>query len=1279
MADPNPVKGNAISRFFRISKNILREETAINSVTGLVNKHRLSVTNAIVLENIVKEINSENDQSSAVSPLVFHKIFKDGAAKEKFHELLALESMSAVEVQLEMKNYYESVFCKVLNTIIKSKTMTDANKRSILFNVKDKHGKTLLHYAIYNSCWTIIEILLQNHYNETFQLNFNIQDNFGRTPLNTTPKMFFSKPENEEKEEYLRIFRLLVHAGSDLFIPDLSNELPWRILQNHGFDETDFFGKCCEENFTWFSCFYLLKDPLRGLHQFIEGKCSVITPPVDNSGSLSEIQHAKSSYHGHHQNNLDETADLKARRHTFLPRKSCAQESHFSLIDILEKLFQEKKEFNDNKGNHESKEEFQDYAGTSTRWKPSTEGTQQRDILKYLVFIYCNIHKAAKCHLQQKRELMQFCHGVLISMIENVFLCESMEDPLNVQLLLHRTMFTFDKKEFLNCQRNLYEYAIKPDKTTSNRNTVSKLVFPNKQVTVPTLSLVERVNEDVYKYEPLLLIQCRAFGRNFVLDYALKHHIKFIFNFIQISNTIDDIFYKSLRCECRRQKEFYDLLFDKKQRLVEILMEKRILNKKEILDYQDLLKTSSYQIRPFNNSYYEIYRFFTNLEKKYHLEISELMKDRKYKKMLNLSSTIVTSEDDDDDSDKDGDEVFDEHDEEQRENIILDYHTYSMNLRFAPWLNFLLQCMAKVIRLFLIIEISVNNYSENYGNDYSHNHHDHRWTALEYWLLIIVFGVVIFEIGSYSDTCNINKFTGFFQVTNIKTFYNSRKGILLDWISIAFIVGWATFRIFSKGINFARVLLAIDAIPQTLSLLRFLAFYKPLGELIFSLKEITKDIFVFGMFYSFIIAGFGTTIYCLYHTGTQFPSVGLMFLTLFEYSLQDFDFTIFNTTSTVVNTLGILTLMSFLILISLVLVNLFIARLSFIYDKVHRKATSEWSFTKSHYIARFIYLKEVHPFCMLPPPFNLITSCTSVVGSCYTMMISPTSRIDSNDMITDNRFMATAEKKKKDNNSVFGYPISVAGTVANFFLSFSPFGTFIRIFPLTVLLYRRILNRRRRSGNHNNKYSFFFWIFIVPYLFVLYLLKILFSFISPLFYYRKHVEEVVDSENKEFVFIHLFSLNNNKNRKKDIYNIDSLSRKRTPSLARSFSSSKHFERTLSHMSKDGELDDEEKENGIRMHTIVNPISSSSKTIEPFSLSEVEDPGSSNDINDSIKKKYLSTNSHSSSSTCGNLDTLLELDCYPETNHKLFNEQDIANILKPLKGYFDKRERCLDDD
>jgi hypothetical protein len=639
----------------------------------------------------------------------------------------------------------------------------------------------------------------------------------------------------------------------------------------------------------------------------------------------------------------------------------------------------------------------------------------------------------------------------------------------------------------------------------------------------------------------------------------------------------------------------------------------------ELLEYSGKLKQARYQIRPDNTSYYEIYSFFNDLQDKYQT---------------------------DDDQHNDLKQQHDD-DEEQRDNILLDYHLFSFNLRFAPWMHFAIQCFTRIALVVLIVEISVQNYSENYGTYYTTVHDTTSVTIAEYWLFYLVCGEFMYEVGCVLELLkpkDVIDLASFFYYCG--KHYKSRLGITLDWISVFLLMLWGFFRFTALGVigdlDVSRVILAVDAIPLTLSLFRFTSFYKPLGELLFTFQKIINDIIVFGIFYFLIIVGFGTAIFCLFRNSAEFPSVGLMFLTLFESSLGSFDFDIFNTNSVVVNTIGILTLVTFLVVIPLITINLFIARLSYIYEKIHLKAEEERAFVKSHFIARYLHLKEVHPLCMLPPPFNMLTGLAAFLHWCYSFCKKLYLRaifidIGNNSMPVDERLRPEDSSIKQ---KILRYPESFSGTVANLLLSISPVGVIIRICPLLVLLYRRVLNRRKRYGNRN-KYSLWFWFPMFPLLMLLYMMKLFLSFLVPFFYsnYHKHIEEIVDLESKEYVFINLFS-------SPDQGESQAAARKRSRSLARSFSSSKQYEDTLLYITED---DSESKDNHIQL----NPVLSATATPVVVAGKEAKDKPAA------PSKTGL----------------ILNLDCYLGTNQKLFTPNDIENILRPLIRY----SKCKDEE
>jgi hypothetical protein len=1166
-----------------VQVRIVFDDTSIHNVSEYVNKSRLTIDSDL-LKKVAEDLRKDTkDTATDSGPLVFHNIFKLGnELKEKLNHLLETGA-SEIQIQTEITEYYENSFFSQFETFMKLPISLKEKRRFI--NAKAiKDGKTVLHHAFYHSCWGIVDLLLENR--RTLSIQLNIQDSFGRTPLNTCPKLFFSKPSALHRKCYLKRFREMVKSGANLFLSDYSNQLPWNIIQNYGFDETDFFGKCCEDDFTWFQCFYLLKDPLRGLHQFLQGKTDIRSSIFHEDDSDDEFFDALES----------------SRRSRHLPpeaqRDACFQEYHISLHDIFEDLL---------RGNEEKK-------------LPSN----QRDILKYLIYIFHHVRKASVYHLAQSCELKDFCMSALLPMMKNLFLCESMEEPLNVQFLLHRYMFTFNKKEYLSVDRNLYEYESSKDGTAKDFNDGT---------------IIDKINAEVYKHEPLLLIQYRAFSRGLLLDYCLKEEIKPIFNQIQVSNFVDDMYWKSLRYECRRQKRFYDEIFQKKFSTVKILMKEDKLKKKDLAEFQDLLKETRFQIRPHNYTYYSINQFFNSIERKYATEIESLKSTGKIKGKNDSGGYI------------------DDEEEEQRGNMTLDYFLYSMNLRFAPWFPFTIRVITKMILVYLIVKVALFTYSLNYDSQFYTSRHMQAWTGAEVALMMLTAAEVLYEVGILIDLKG-----------SLSVYFHKRKGLVFHLIAIALLVGWAFCRICVSGINVSRVLLSIDVIPQTFTLLQFLSLYKPMGEFIYLFGKLHKDISVFGLFYCIIIIGFGITLFCMFHSKSSFPTISLMFLTLFEYALGQVEFNIFDSNSVPVNTAGVIILVVFLIILPLVVVNLFIARLTYIYDKVHKKAIEEWSFAKTQFVSNAAQLHEIHPFCMLPPPLNVFTSFACVVHYPWYWWRP---KVETND---------------NQRTTYSDYPISLAGSLANILLAIP--AAFIRIYPFCVYIYRRILqrswsdessyddepeeeedNNNKNINNNNNNdnndnnndkkkenycmyfyrcifghygLSFVFWCIKFPLLIGLIIIKFFASlFIVPIWNYDEWTEEIVDSKDQIFLFVDLFSKNEKEGKKR-------LSKK--PVLSRSFSSSSHFKESLKHAIEDG----------------LDPVdnSSSPKTIE-------SSPGSTT-VNSPVhpvpvvekKKNSIVTNVHKNKMR----KVILQLDCYPESYHKLFNEQDIKNILEPLKSY-----------
>lgn len=79
-----------------------------------------------------------------------------------------------------------------------------------------------------------------------------------------------------------------------------------------------------------------------------------------------------------------------------------------------------------------------------------------------------------------------------------------------------------------------------------------------------------------------------------------------------------------------------------------------------------------------------------------------------------------------------------------------------------------------------------------------------------------------------------------------------------DLIEYTFGTAWFILRLIPSYFGTARIVLGFIAIPQAQGMLRFLSFYKPLGELIIIFQVLVIDLVTFLVVYLISIFGFGT-------------------------------------------------------------------------------------------------------------------------------------------------------------------------------------------------------------------------------------------------------------------------------------------------------------------------------------------------------------------------------------------------------------------------------------
>jgi Ion transport protein len=88
----------------------------------------------------------------------------------------------------------------------------------------------------------------------------------------------------------------------------------------------------------------------------------------------------------------------------------------------------------------------------------------------------------------------------------------------------------------------------------------------------------------------------------------------------------------------------------------------------------------------------------------------------------------------------------------------------------------------------------------------------------------------------------------------------------------------------------ARGLLALSAIPMSISLLRFLSFFQHLGQLVIMIFAMSRDLVSFLVVFLISILGFGIAFHSLFPDTSAFSGPGATFLTLFNAALGGHEF-----------------------------------------------------------------------------------------------------------------------------------------------------------------------------------------------------------------------------------------------------------------------------------------------------------------------------------------------------------------------------------------------------
>lgn len=833
-----------------------------------------------------------------------------------------------------------------------------------IFCQLDRNSRSVLHYAMMYYNPAIIRLLLQS---PKIHKIINLKDYLRKTPLNTSfiddlhqkqVGFFTTDADNDfTVREYVDVIIDVVKAGGDLLIHDISRRNALDRLSKRGLSEELVMRGILKEGLSpW--CEYLsrLKSPLRLLNKLFKFDQRAYDALIEIDPRISLLQ--KSFYIAE-------------------PPASAAPPSHPMSIerDLRDTSFSA------------SEEPPQSCLYLILR-KQLQE--QSRHILLDLLCLYCNLERCLKTHITEADEIKQYSTAIQ-QMIFDLFHCESMEFPLNVQ----------------------------------------KLLQPNN------LSLMTSASK-----EPLLLIQAKAYLPDSVLSYALQKQLKLLFMIPEITVFTSELFISSIRKEC----------------LVHLsqLEEKNSLSSAPSLGALASLPPSTPKSHPHSSfatkSQYEI------------------------------------------------------------NNNLKDLNQLSLNLRFCPLASFTLRFFSKIVLLILISRIAYD-YSVDYSTDYSDDNRRTRWVAGEVWLLIFTIAEILYEVGYLLEEILDHPNRSFFTNTNN---YIKKHRNIVELSILCGIILWSFLRIRSTTINKARVVISLISIPQAISLLRYLSIYQPLGELILVIQFIVvQDIFLFAIIYFVIVIGFGVTLFTLFHTNMVYRTTLTMFFQLFEYTLNNFDFSNFTTNSEVVNIFGCLILISYLVLTSIILMNVLIARLTNTYESVSERAVSEWCYMKAQQVNKHLNFREKNPLKVVPPPFNIIPILFSPFHYYYLYFHNKKNQEDKTQQNTSPNVPTNLPAPPENKQEEEEYQLSIAGTISNMIYTIY-LGSWIRIYSI-LRFYIHHLSTKCKNFKFTNPSDYFFWLFAFPFSIASLMFRLIGVPLTPLVLWEETVEWIDDKGNFDFL------------------------------------------------------------------------------------------------------------------------------------------------------------------
>jgi hypothetical protein len=326
--------------------------------------------------------------------------------------------------------------------------------------------------------------------------------------------------------------------------------------------------------------------------------------------------------------------------------------------------------------------------------------------------------------------------------------------------------------------------------------------------------------------------------------------------------------------------------------------------------------------------------------------------------------------------------------------------------RYCPVVMFVFEGLSKLAFVFVVSVVCITmSSSKDHCEVGFAGFFGMKCDQIHYWetaLLVMLVTSFIYEVGEVINRINRthkvssdDAFTRYIALvgTSISkaSEHFSDRWNLLDILTIAFISIWAWYKYLigleADSDENAQAWLSMSAISLSLGLLRFQSMSKSTGQLVIMVFEMINDLQGFLLVFLTCILGFGIAFHSLFPSLEAYNSWRTTSLTLFDAALGNHDFDAFGQSNDH-QSIGIVLMMVYTILVMIVLLNLIIARMSATHEKIDKSALEVWARMQAINTEDFLLLYERNPMCMLPAPLNIFSCLAAAVAIVYKLSSS---------------------------------------------------------------------------------------------------------------------------------------------------------------------------------------------------------------------------------------------------------------------------------------------------